>query len=214
MSELAQDELRSAKHKTYVAEVSKAIAAAIRDWQSQARFVAIEVHGPIAVSAPGCLQGPPLETAILRRAPRASAWEGKMSAAVAAGLSAAWNNWQRSVFVPRLAWYPRFAAFAGPVAPPTPNVPTPVIALGQNPSAMCVEAIRSGIVGGAAKAAPAAAIADAIATGVSMAFLAWQVSVKVKNVMGQGPVPSYAPPDVPAGPVEMGKASSAPGCFL
>jgi hypothetical protein len=214
MSELAQERLRSARHKAYVAEVSKAISAAVREWQAQAKLVGIQVYGQAAFSIPGCLRGPELEAAISRRAPRESAWERKMSAAIAAGVSAAWKNWQQSVFVPRLDWYPPFAAFAGPAAPPTPNVPTAVIKLGQNPSAMCAAAIRSGIAAGAPKTAHAAAIAGAIATGASMAFLAWQVSVKVRNVIGQGPVPSYAPPDVPAGPVEMGYASSAPGCFV
>jgi hypothetical protein len=136
-----------------------------------------------------------------------------MRAAIAAGVSNAWKNWQQSVFVPGLPWYPMFAAFPGPMAPPMPNIPTPVAALGQNAGALTGGSIKNGIVAKAAGVANAAVIADAIATGFSAAFLTWQVATMVKNVMGKGPVPSFAPPYVPTGPVVMGDTLPVPGAF-
>jgi hypothetical protein len=214
MSNLAQQKLGSAAQKNYVGKVAAAIAAAITMWQLQAKFVNVKINGPVAVSPPGSLQGPTLEAQIKSLSPQGSDWERKMSAAIAAGVSNAWKNWQQSVFVPGLPWYPTFAAFPGPMAPPTPNIPTPIATLGQNAGSLSSGSIKNAIVAKAAGVANAAVIADAVATGVATAFVTWQTATMVKNVMGQGPVPSFAPPYVPVGPVVLGDTVPVPGAFL
>ena len=50
---------------------------------------------------------------------------------------------------------------------------------------------------------------EAIAVGVSTGFLAWLGSQMVTNVLGHGPVPTFAPPAVMAGPVVNGSILAA-----
>src|SRR5207302_10073851 len=54
------------------------------------------------------------------------------------------------------------------------------------------------------------ALHDAIATALSLAFLIWLVSQQVMLVLGKGPIPSFAPPFVPVGPVVGGENIGAP----
>ena len=51
----------------------------------------------------------------------------------------------------------------------------------------------------------------AIGTAVAMAFLMWLPSQQIMNVLGKGPVPTYAPPYVPVGPVLNGDNIAIPG---
>ena len=44
-------------------------------------------------------------------------------------------------------------------------------------------------------------------------FKIWQVSTMVTQVTGTGPVPTFAPPYVPGGPVVGGTAIMSPGGF-
>jgi hypothetical protein len=54
---------------------------------------------------------------------------------------------------------------------------------------------------------------EAIIDGFQKCFLLWQTSTMVTNVLGTGPVPTFAPPYVPAGPVVGGTAVMTPGGF-
>jgi len=145
------------------------------------------------------------------------AWTGahaQMRDAFAAGLQNSWVEWQRLVTVPGLPWYPAFAAFPGPMAPPMPNVPTPLIA--------CVSA------GMSAMATPAKLkqnltqklagkmdfhdqFSDAMAEMIAAAFTLWLPAQMVTQVMGKGPIPTFAPPYVPVGPVVNGDNIAIPG---
>ena len=46
---------------------------------------------------------------------------------------------------------------------------------------------------------------------VEASFRDWKVTAQVVGVMGKGPIPSFAPPYVPVGPVVMGDNLSGPG---
>jgi len=48
------------------------------------------------------------------------------------------------------------------------------------------------------------ALHDAIATALALAFLMWLPSQQVMLVLGKGPIPTFAPPFVPVGPVMAG----------
>src|SRR5262249_8709425 len=97
-------------------------------WKLRARFTAIEINGPVALGAPGCLAGPSLEDLIagapslggLTATPRAYA------DAAAAGVARCFGRWQDQGTVPGLPRYPAFAACPAPVAPPMPNIPMPL----------------------------------------------------------------------------------------
>jgi hypothetical protein len=55
---------------------------------------------------------------------------------------------------------------------------------------------------------------DAIAQGVAACFLSWLPQQQVSLVLGKGPIPTFAPPFVPAGPVVAGDVISAPGHLM
>ena len=194
-------------------------------WKLQAKFKDLKVMAVSAIGTPGCLDGPELESNI-KNAPMCAGFTGnkaKHRDAIAKGVSKAFKNWQGQVTVPGLPWYPAFAAFPGPQAPPMPNIPTPLIA--------CVSAKMTDIVmpdtmtkemddaldGGVKDKDPDKhyhALHDAIATVLSLAFLMWLPMQQVMLVMGKGPIPTFAPPFVPVGPVVGGDNLAIPGHLM
>lgn len=116
---------------TYLSRVCDAIGRAHEAWRAQARLVQVLINAVQAIG--GSLQGGGLATVIRQRAPRETPWQRSRTEAIATAIGLCWENWQRSVSLSGLPLYPSFAAFPGPMAPPTPNVPVPVIALTQNP---------------------------------------------------------------------------------
>ena len=198
-----------------------AIGYAHNMWKLQAKFKDIKIMAVSAIGAPGCLDGPALESNI-KNAPMVAAFTGnkaKHRDAVAKGVSKCFKDWADQVTVPGLPWYPAFAAFPGPMAPPMPNVPTPMIA--------CVSAKITSITlpndmksamddaldGGLKDKDPEKqyeALHDAIATVCAAGFAIW-VAAQTQIVMGKGPIPTFAPPYVPVGPVVAGDVLSIPG---
>jgi hypothetical protein len=194
-------------------------------WKLQAKFQNLIVNAVTAMGTPGCLDGPELESNI-KNFPGCAAWTGnaaKYRDAVAAGVSKCFKNWQGQVMVPGLPWYPAFAAFPGPMAPPMPNVPMPLITCPSPmmtqiimPSSMKSEMINA-FDGGLKQKDPDKqheAVFESIATVLALAFLAWLPQQQVMLVLGKGPIPTFAPPFVPVGPVLMGDNIAAPGHLM
>lgn len=198
-----------------------AIMYAHNMWKLQAKFKDLKIMAVSAIGAPGCLDGPELESNI-KNAPMVASWtEGKAKHrdAIAKGVSKCFKDWQGMVTVPGLPWYPAFAAFPGPMAPPMPNVPTPLIAC---PSAMMsamtpmtlkseMDNALDGSIKNEDPEKQYEALHDAVATVVAAAFLIWLPAQMITLVMGKGPVPSFAPPYVPVGPVVGGDNIPTPG---
>lgn len=194
-------------------------------WKLQAKFKDLKVMSVSAIGTPGCLDGPELESNI-KNAPMVASFSGNMKKhrdAVATGVSKCFKKWQDKVTVPGLPWYPAFAAFPSPTAPPMPNIPVPLI--------ICVSPMMTQVImpddmtkamddaldGDLKKKDPDKqyhALHDAIATVLSLAFLIWMSSQMVMLVLGKGPIPSFAPPFVPVGPVVGGDNVSAPGHLI
>jgi len=198
-----------------------AIGFAHNMWKVQAKFKDLKIMAVSAIGAPGCLDGPELES-LIKNAPMVAAFTGnkaKHRDAVAKGVSKCWKDWQSKVTVPGLPWYPAFAAFPGPMAPPMPNVPTPLIACpSAMMSAMTPMTLKSemdnALDGGLKEKDPTKqfeALHDAIATVLAAAFLLWLPAQQVMNVLGKGPIPTFAPPYVPVGPVVGGDNLPIPG---
>jgi hypothetical protein len=194
-------------------------------WKLQAKFQNLQVMAVSAIGTPGCLDGPELESNI-KNFPGCASWsgnKGKYRDAVAKGVSKCFKDWQDKVTVPGLPWYPAFAAFPSAMAPPMPNVPVPLIAC---PSAMMskiaapndmksemINALDSGLKD-KDKDKQHEALFEAIATVLSLAFVTWLPAQQVMLVMGKGPIPSFAPPFVPVGPVVGGDNISSPGHLM
>jgi hypothetical protein len=194
-------------------------------WKLQARFSGLKINAVTALGTPGCLKGSSLESDI-KGAPSAASMSGHMAAyrdAVAKGVSECFSAWQKAVTVPGMPYYPAFAAFPGPMAPPMPNVPLPLIAKLSASLAILTTAIPlqmamvMNLDGGLKAQDPDKqheALFMSIAVPLSLAFLMWLPMQMVMLVLGKGPIPTFAPPFVPVGPVVMGENIAIPGHLL
>jgi hypothetical protein len=199
----------------FIDAICRALAFGFDLWRQQARFAGIVINGPVATA--GRLEGPAIED-FVRMAPDVQAlsgWCQNLRDGVARGFGGVWQDFCRSVTVPGLPWYPAFAAFPGPMAPPTPNVPTPFITLTQAHGLLTPSNLANAMV----QKAPgntlyAQQVFTAVAEQLHLALLLWRPAQQVRMVMGKGPIPTFAPPYVPVGPVVGGDNISAPGHLM
>jgi hypothetical protein len=204
--------VQSFDYPAFIDQISGAVHYAWATWQSSAALVGVVVNAVTA--AGGNVVGPPWEPLILAKSPTSPPGL-KLSQSIAAGLGGAWLQLTASMKVPGMPWYPAFAAFPAPVAPPTPNIPCPVAALTMASSVVSKGALKMAMV---AKHPGASSIDqnlyEALAEAFEQAFQFWTPSTMVTNVLGTGPVPTFAPPYVPVGPVVGGTGTMVPGGFI
>lgn len=189
----------------------QAIAGAIDQWRLQAHFTGVVIHGPAASG--GLLQGPDLESLVQAqlkmKGPNALLQD--YGATVARALGQAWGRWTASVRVGGLPWYPSFAAWPGPMAPPTPNTPTPLAACTSDAALLKGDALQRALRQARQPPDPVAEpLFQSVAQAFETVFTQWLTAQMVTNVMGQGPVPGFAPPHHPVGPVAGGSIIPAP----
>lgn len=204
----------SGKFEAYIDGVCDAICQAWSTYHSSAALTGVIVNAVTA--AGGVMAGPPLTPLILASAPKSTPNELKYSKTIAAVVGQQFTMWQTAVKVPGLPWYPAFAAFPAPVTPPMPNVPVPLAAIGSaGMSAMQAATMKNMMVGqlGDPQALHHQELFDCVATGVFTVFSTWLTTTMVTKVMGFGPVPTFAPPFVPVGPV-LGGSANGPPSFL
>lgn len=198
---------------TYIDGICSAICSAWSQWQSAATLIGVSINAVIATG--GQVVGPPWLPLIMSSAPKASPMEFKYSMAIAQAIDIGWMAYQASIMVPGLPWYPAFAAVPAPVAPPTPNVPVPVVALTQVTAPISKNVLKTSMMAnlGDPTAPHHEELFDSIADAFEKCFQTWQLTTQVTNVLGTGPVPTFAPPVVPAGPVVGGVGNMIPGGF-
>jgi hypothetical protein len=180
------------------------VAFGWQQWQTLAMFTNVIVQGPMAIM--GQIQAPPLSPFVLAFTGSATGPEAEAAQAVAGALDDGMRQWQAQPKFPGLPLYPSFAAMPVPHTAPTPNIPVPVAALvgGAVPPPMSAA--------GRAADPGAAAIAEAVLGAITGgAFQMWASTTMVVNLLGHGPVPTYAPPYVPVGPVVGGTVLPMPG---
>jgi hypothetical protein len=197
----SQTQQPTAEQLDLVDRLCDAVAEAFATWQSAAMLIGVVIAGPTAVG--GQVVAPPLEPLILANGPRNNPDEQRATQTVASVTSQAMLRWSASVKAPGLPWYPSFAAVPAPIAPPTPNVPTPLMAMVSDVAAF------QGLGPQAGDSPAAVAVLGALGT----AFNIWTAATLVTNVLGTGPVPTFAPPYVPVGPVVGGVGNMTPGGF-
>lgn len=199
--------------EAYIEGICGAIHGAVDTWTKTSTIQGVIIN---AVSAAGgMVVGPPLAPLILAQGPKSKPQELKYTTAIANAVGTNWLPWQSSIKVPGLPWYPAFAAFPGPVAPPVPNIPTPLIALVSVDATLSPDALKGMMMAnlGDPTALHAADLFDAIARAFNTVFTMYKATTPVKNVLGTGPIPTFAPPVVPVGPVVMGIGTGLPGCL-
>lgn len=196
----------------WLAAAKTGARTAVSTWQQRAMFVGITINGPVASG--GRVVGPDLGGAI-HDALTAAGMPGSLASGFGHAVDDIWKAWTDTIRVPGLPWYPAFAVFPGPQAPPTPNVPTPLASLAQDPGKLAPAALASRIKAniGVARDWPGAGGIDGYANWFSASVLAWIPMCQITNVMGKGPIPTFAPPYVPVGPVVGGDTVAAPGVF-
>jgi len=194
----------SAAYSTFITGICHAIAVAHDTWRATAFIGGATIMGPNVNGA--SIAGPALSSQfVVVNAPPATALWGSAATAtqpIADGLAGAWLMWAQSVRVPGLPWYPQFAAYPAPVAPPTPNVPCPLAMLTSNQSILMEGPLATAMTQRVTQAAPyGTQVIQAVAAGFAAAVAVWITSQSITNAMGQGAVPTFAPPYVPVAPV-------------
>jgi hypothetical protein len=188
----------------------EAFRDAVNDWIGKAQIHGGQVRGPDATLTPGSLHSDGnIERMVLQKLVAAQV-PPEIARSLAGELAAAWNGWAAGFQVHLPGAYPRFAAFPGPVAPPTA---APPIALTRGNSAGEV-ALRASVLAGKLTSAlrayankvhresPEQAIKN-LAEWVESSFQEWKGLTKLVGVMGKGRA-FPAPPYVPVAPVAMG----------
>ena len=180
-------------------------------YRQTAGLVDVQVMGVQAIG--GRLQGPALD-GLIARAPSVAAWGGwkaMVRDAVAKGMEQQWSALARSVTVSGLPWYPAFAAFPGPQAPPMPNVPMPFVTLVHDVMATSPQNLKVAMRGALRGDMDyCMEFFDSVATAFQTPLQLWKVQQQVSQVLGTGPVPTFAPPYVPVGPVVGGRILPGP----
>jgi len=202
-----------AKVGSFIDGVCSAICSAWSQWQTAATMVGIVINAVTATG--GQIVGPPWTPLILASAPKGSPMEMKYSNVIAQVIGTAWLSFTATVKVTGMPWYPAFAAVPSPVAPPAPNVPCPFAALTQVPMSISCNVMKMQMVGqlGDPNAPFHKELFESICDAFEKSYNLWKVSTMVTNVLGTGPVPTFAPPYVPVGPVVGGVGTMTPGGF-
>jgi hypothetical protein len=198
---------------SFIDGTCSAICSAWSQWQTAATMVGIVINAVTATG--GQIVGPPWTPLILASAPKSTPMEMKYSNVIAQVIGTAWLSFTATVKVTGMPWYPAFAAVPSPVAPPAPNVPCPFAALTQVPMSISCNVLKMQMVGqlGDPNAPFHKELFESIADAFEKSYNLWKVSTMVTNVLGTGPVPTFAPPYVPVGPVVGGVGTMTPGGF-
>jgi hypothetical protein len=192
----------------YIDDLSETLSKAWSLWSQTMVIQGVTINGPTAIFKPGNVQGPPLDALILATDPPMNTpKQAGYTRTFAEGLAENWKLWHMGINA-ALPLYPAFAAWPGPYAPPMPNLPMPLQLL---PSAgdkmMEQNQLMAEITKGDKSDPVAAGIYSAMTNAVVDVFKLWKLTHMIQMLMGQGPVPSFAPPMVPVGPVQNGTAS-------
>jgi hypothetical protein len=192
----------------------------VNDWIGKARIRGGQVNGPNAMLTPGSLGSDVnLEATVLQKLTLAKT-PPEIARVMAKELAVAWNGWAAGFQMQLPGAYPTFAAFPGPVAPPTPAArPMPVaasVSAGEVGLKATVLSLRltqafkpyttkvTGVPDQALKS---------LTVWIETSFSEWKNLAMLTGVTGSGPVPTFAPPYVPVGPVIHGAVQSAGPIF-
>ena len=199
---------------SYIDGIIDAICQAWSTWQSAATMVGVMINAVTA--SVGQVVGPPWTPLILASGPKKTPQELKYTTTIANVIGTGWLSYTATIKIPGLPIFPAFAAMPSPIAPPTPNVPVPVIALTQVTASVSASMMKNQMAGmlGDPQAMYHKELFDAVCDAFEKCFQIWQASTQVTNILGTGPVPTFAPPFVPAGPVIGGVGTMMPGGFV
>lgn len=200
------------EYADFIDGVTAALCDAVGQWMNMVMIAGAMITGPTCMVLPGNFTPVPILPFFMASAPMDTPQKMRFSNAIGQAFAMGWTAWSAGLMGTLM--YPAFAAFPGPMAPPTPNVPLPLITFTSPGEAMMSpSSLSSQMMGllGDPTAAFAQELFDAISQAWSTVFPMWRGSTMVTNVLGMGPIPTFAPPFVPVGPVMGGTTIPAPG---
>jgi hypothetical protein len=185
---------------------------AAKDWLKRSVVLNVVINGPTGMLKPGGLRSTSDFRSTMVSRMSQSGVPMNVAAAFSESLAQAWNAWFEGYQV-QLS-YPTFAAVPGPSAPTTPCIPQPLRAgASLNAHRLTFVLLETEIkmkLGKAAMDSTASKAVNEFAMWFSERFSAWQSVATLVNVLGRGPVPTFAPPYVPVGPVVGGDSLRTP----
>ncbi len=205
--------------KDFAHEALDKTKAAFDMWRLQAKFKDLKVMSVCAIGTPGCLDAPELKDCYIAWSSTKTGNAKAYAEAVEKGVSKCVKEWADKVMVPGLPWYPAFAAYPLASAAPVPNIPMPLITCpSPNMAKLTPDELGKAMADALSSSVKDEdgdkqyeALFDSIGTALSLAFIMWLPQQQIMNVLGKGPVPTYAPPYVPVGPVVAGDNIAIPG---
>jgi hypothetical protein len=185
-----------------------AISAGVDLWSANAQVLGGQLNGSAMFLPPGSLFGePPFDTSV-EGALLPLPIPREVASAIAGVAWEVWSAWAKSYYVSLPRAFPDLAAVPGPEAEQTPLKPTR-LGKGKAPgslgiSADVVEEALRGLLGDRVATKEDANEIKQFARWYWRSFRRWFGSARLVNLRGGGPVPSFAPPYVPVGPVVLG----------
>lgn len=200
----------------WTAAVFRGTSLGVDEWRLDAELVGVSIVGGFAMAGPGVLRSPNAFAPTIRTAMTRAQAPAPIADAVASTIWQAWKQWADGVTVPSLFWYPSFAAFPGPVAPPTPNVPSPLVlcvskGLPAMSAASLGPAMLTALGTGPLPAGTREAV-DRLADALGDAFRDWIAHANVSLVFGAGSA-AVASPLIPVAPVTGSVINNGRGCL-
>lgn len=189
---------------------SAAARTEARDWLRQAYIDSsrCKVMGVSAIGTPGVLKSRYTFQDKIAKALKEDGASQTIAQGWAKAFKESWEQWAKNVTIPGLPFYPAFSAFPGPTAPPMPNVPFPLASMpssaaaAMSPGALSQKVLAN--IGSVADSQTVKSAVNAFATDLGGRFATCLGACQLMNVLGSGPIPTFAPPFVPAGPVQNG----------
>ena len=184
-------------------------------WSCAARFTNSSINGPELYTPPGSLEGPSFEDIIVDEIMVLDV-PVQIAMSFAGAVWSGWELWSLTFTISSCPAFPSFAAFPGPQAPPTPAQPIPLSMAHFKRDMLKADTLEAQILSRLSeyKEDPdAQRVVAEFARWFDECFTSSIASSRITNLMGQGPVPTFAPPEVLSGPVVDGKVIASPVIF-
>jgi len=198
--------------------LSEVIVAGWNAWLATAEYADSSIQA--STVSGGRLTSPVDVALVIEDGLLAEGVEADGASKLAGAAADAWEEWADDWSLPDSEAFPDFVAVAAPEAPPAEG---DAVALQPDASAgysqltsSLQDALSDAVIGkGPIKGGhPTPILVHAIAWRVGQRVEDWNVEAMVEGILGGGPVPTFAPPYVPVGPVVAGDNISTPGHVL
>ena len=187
----------------HVTDIKAAFAKAVDLWMPSARVTRGVVNGPIGVVPPGALSSKVDFKAAARDAAAKAGVPATPYFALIDALADEWTGWFAGFST--VVSFPAFAMWPGDTTPPVPAIPQPLSVGSSNGRTTVSAAVLYAAAAGAFDSTAAASELENAVRQLSLwyatRFASFGMTTILTNVLGRGPVPTYAPPAVDAGPV-------------